>query len=71
MADETPTPKPDKAFIAATHGVDEAPHTHPGQVGVSRDEIGRKSDESWKSRKKEKEFEQESALDEVDRETPM
>jgi hypothetical protein len=72
VAEEKKPSQTDQAFKAATHGVDEAPHTHPGHVGVAKDETGRKADDSWKSKKKaEQKFEDESALDDVIRDAPM
>jgi hypothetical protein len=79
MAEENNPSQPkkpaDKAFQAATHGVDEAPHTHPGHVGIAKDETGRKANDAWKSQKKDeaedKKFEEESALDDVMRDMPM
>lgn len=73
MADETTKPgdsanRTEKSYKAATHGGDNVPHTHPGHAEVSREEIGRKSDEHWKEEKK---FEEDTKLDEVDREAPM
>ena len=70
MAEEKETPKKmvnptDKSYVAATHDTDlEVKNTHPGKPGHARDEIGRASDS-------EKKFEEETKMDDVDRETPM
>jgi hypothetical protein len=69
MANEnTSSSKNEKAYEAATHDTERAPHHEPDPPKVTREETGRKSNESWKE---EKNFDEESKLGDVDRDSPM
>jgi hypothetical protein len=42
----------EEAFKAATHGTDEAPHTHPAHAEHPVEHPGRHADDSWKKNRK-------------------